>query len=142
MKKIPIVGADQWRLKADLGRASLYAMYASTTGCITTDPMVMTVPVDDHLVHRGDGVFESFKCVEGSMYNLDAHLRRLEVSCLAIGLSLPVELHLLKEVLVQTVRAGGQKMRWCVCWFREVWVQWELILRPVQESNFMWWYIH
>ena len=53
MKTIPVVGADKWRLKSDLGRASLYAMYASSTGYITTDPMVMTVPVDDHLVHRG-----------------------------------------------------------------------------------------
>ena len=106
MKTIPVVDADKWRLKSDLVRASLYAMYASTTGFITTDPMVMTVPVDDHLVHRGDGVFESFKCVEGSIYNLNAHLRRLEVSCSAIGLSLPIELNALREVVVQTVRAG------------------------------------
>ena len=51
-------------------------------------------------------MFESFKCVEGSIYNLNAHLRRLEVSCSAIGLSLPIELNALREVVVQTVRAG------------------------------------
>ena len=33
---------------------------ASVTSGIVTDPKLMTVPVDDHLVHRGDGVFEAF----------------------------------------------------------------------------------
>ncbi len=63
-----------------------YAMYSSLTGGITTDPVLMSVPVDDHLVHRGDGVFETMKCVAGKIYNAEAHLARLERSASGIGL--------------------------------------------------------
>lgn len=87
----------------------LYALYSSLTKGITTDPALMTVPLDDHLVHRGDGVFESFKCVNGNLYNLDAHLQRLEKSARAIGLALPADRGTLKSVIVQTVRAGGRR---------------------------------
>ena len=29
------------------------------TGCITTDPAAMVLPIDDHMVHRGHGVFDT-----------------------------------------------------------------------------------
>ena len=41
------------------------AMYSSVYDAITTDPVLMTVPIDDHMVHRGDGVFETLKTVNG-----------------------------------------------------------------------------
>lgn len=40
----------------------------------------MLIPIDDHMVHRGDGVFEAFKCVDGNIYQLDAHIDRLKNS--------------------------------------------------------------
>ena len=40
--------------------ANYYAMYSSWWGGITTEPNLMVVPVDDHMVHRGDGLFETF----------------------------------------------------------------------------------
>ena len=40
-----------------------YAMYSSVLGGVVLDPLLMQVPLDDHLVHRGDGVFDPFKCV-------------------------------------------------------------------------------
>jgi len=43
-----------------------YAMYSTVYGGVTTDPVLMTIPLDDHMVHRGDGVFEVFKCVNGN----------------------------------------------------------------------------
>ena len=43
-----------------------------------TDPRLMTIPLDDHLVHRGDGVFEALAIVGGKVYQLDAHLARLK----------------------------------------------------------------
>jgi len=30
-----------------------FAMYSSIHGGVVTDPVLMTLPVDDHLVHRG-----------------------------------------------------------------------------------------
>jgi branched-chain amino acid aminotransferase len=84
-------------------------MYSSVTDCIVKNQMMMMVPVDDHMVHRGDGVFESFKCVGGSIYNLNAHLERLERSCSQLGIDVPVSLNQLADIIVQTVRAGGEK---------------------------------
>ena len=37
------------------------SMYSSVLGGIVLDPVLMTVPMDDHLVHRADGVFDVFK---------------------------------------------------------------------------------
>lgn len=35
------------------------AMYSSAFGGITTDPAAMVIPIDDHMVHRGHGVFDT-----------------------------------------------------------------------------------
>ena len=35
------------------------AFYSSRLGGITTDPALMVVPMDDHLVHRGHAVFDT-----------------------------------------------------------------------------------
>ena len=56
------------------------AMYSSWIGGIITDPALMIVPVDDHIVHRGDGIFEAIKFVNRKIYGLDRHLQRLQRS--------------------------------------------------------------
>lgn len=87
----------------------LYAMYSGLTGGITTDPALMTVPVDDHLTHRGDGVFESLKCLDGNLYNVKAHLERLERSCKGIGMEMPCPQTELEQIICYTIRAGGRR---------------------------------
>lgn len=104
-----IVGRAEWLRRLPNGSRILHAMYSSVVDCIVTDPSLMMVPVDDHMVHRGDGVFESFKCVDGCLYNLGAHLERLERSCAALGIDLPCTLQEMGELIVQTVRAGGER---------------------------------
>lgn len=84
------------------------AMYSSYVGGLVTDPALMLVPVEDHVVHRGDGVFETLKCVTGGLYNLDAHLQRLERSAQGIGMVLPVSLDVLTRWIKATVRATGR----------------------------------
>jgi len=106
--KKEIVERGEWLARLPQKGAKLHAMYSSITDCIVTDPSVMVVPVDDHIVHRGDGVFESFKCVDGNIYNLGDHFARLERSCAALGLDLPVPLEEMADIAVQTVRAGGE----------------------------------
>ena len=83
------------------------AMYSSWLEGITIDPWLMSVPLDDHLVHRGDGVFEAAKCMNGRIYQFDRHLDRLAGSALAIRLDLPATLHEIKQITAATVRAGG-----------------------------------
>jgi len=86
-----------------------YAMYSSVYGGIVTDPALMLLPVDDHMVHRGDGVFEAFKCVNGSIYNMQGHLERLMHSAAGLSLVIPWSSGRIAEIVVDTVRAGGRK---------------------------------
>ncbi len=86
-----------------------YAMYSSVYDGLVTEPVLMMVPVDDHVVHRGDGIFETFKCVAGALYNLDAHLSRLERSAKALGFTVPVPMDELRNIIAETVRIGGQQ---------------------------------
>lgn len=75
--------------------ADYYAMYSSWLGGVTTDTALMTVPVDDHIVHRGDGVFEALRMKKGEFYLMKDHLDRLERSANLIGLPMS---HSKKEI--------------------------------------------
>jgi branched-subunit amino acid aminotransferase/4-amino-4-deoxychorismate lyase len=108
LKKV-VVGREEWLERLPNRDKKLYAMYSSVTDCIVTDQSVMTVPVDDHMVHRGDGVFESFKCMKGCLYNLEAHLARLEDSCTQLGLQLPVSRDEMAAIIIQTVQVGAEQ---------------------------------
>lgn len=109
----PILGGAEFaaRLAAPPAphQQQYFAMYSSVLGGIVTDPRLMLVPADDHLVHRGDGVFDTAKCVAGSLYNLEAHLDRLERSAARIFLAPPLDRPTLRAAVVATVRAGGHR---------------------------------
>ncbi|MFZ4403585.1 MAG: aminotransferase class IV [Pseudobdellovibrionaceae bacterium] len=82
-------------------QATYLAMYSTWLGGVTTDPSLMIVPIDDHIVHRGDGVFEAIKCVNGKIYLLQPHLDRLEISAEKIGLQLPHSKEEIKKIIFQ-----------------------------------------
>jgi branched-chain amino acid aminotransferase len=86
-----------------------YAMYSSVYGGVVTDPVLMTIPMDDHMVHRGDGVFEVFKCVNGNIYNLRAHLKRLGNSTKRLYIVPPFGMKEIERIVAETIRAGGHK---------------------------------
>ncbi|WVZ72972.1 hypothetical protein U9M48_021349 [Paspalum notatum var. saurae] len=52
------------------------AMYSSVVGGIILDPAMMQLPIDDHMVHRGHGVFDTAMILDGALYELDQHLDR------------------------------------------------------------------
>jgi len=113
MKSFQTLENQEWlaRLSAARGGLSntLYAMYSGLTGGITTDPALMSIPVDDHLPQRGDGVFESLKCLNGQLYNAEAHLARLERSCKGIGMKPPCPRAELIQIICDTILAGGKR---------------------------------
>ena len=95
MQDVKVLSAEELLERVLRGRkayhARYYAMYSSVWNGIVTDPTLMMLPVDDHVAHRGDGVFETAKCVKGGIYNLSAHLERLYHSAAPLNLVVPVD---------------------------------------------------
>ena len=109
MKKIDIDSFVEWaKIYQKTARHKLLAMYSSIFEGITTDPALMMVPMDDHLVHRGDGIFEALCCVRGNIYNMKMHLLRLEESAKVIQLRLPKTIEEISAVMIEVVRAGRE----------------------------------
>jgi branched-chain amino acid aminotransferase len=82
--------------------------YSSLWEGYTMDPALMVVPFDDHLVHRGDGVFETMKAVEGGVYNLDAHLQRLQRSSYQMGLAIRGGIAAVREKILALLAIAQQ----------------------------------
>ncbi len=66
------------------------------------------IPVIDHGLLYGDGIFEGMRIINRRVFRLDDHLRRLAVSARAIGLNIPVSRAALQELVLDTARAFGQ----------------------------------
>src|SRR5262245_23378639 len=66
-----------------------WAFYSSQLGGIVTDPALMVLPFDDHMVHRGHGIFDTAAIEGGKIYDLEAHLDRFIRSAANSKLKLP-----------------------------------------------------
>ncbi len=86
-----------------------YAMYSSIWNAITREPGLMLLPLDDHIVHRGDGLFETCRCDDGAVYNFDAHLDRLMDGARQIELAIPWSRDELTALCAAVLRAGGHR---------------------------------
>ena len=91
------------------GAAKVHAFYEHRVGMICKDPKVMLMPWDDHLVHRGDGVFEAMKFVDGRLYQLDPHLERMQRSSSSVYLDPPCSWEDIRELSLAVCRAGGRE---------------------------------
>ena len=65
------------------------------------------IPVTDHGLLYGDGVFEGIRYYNGKPFRLDAHLRRLADSARAIALSLPEPLPRITAIVQDVIAASG-----------------------------------
>src|SRR3970282_1944400 len=113
MAKIPVFTSEQaiaGLRRAIHGKAAnFYAMYSSILGGIVTDPALMVVPLDDHMVHRGHAVFDTAVLANGMLYQLDRHLGRLLRSAHMARIPLPFPLDQLRQVIIDTCAASGRK---------------------------------
>ncbi|KAI3468231.1 hypothetical protein Pfo_024894 [Paulownia fortunei] len=82
------------------------AMYSSIYGGVTTDPAAMVIPIDDHMVHRGHGVFDTAAIMDGYLYELDQHLDRFLGSAAMAKIKLPFARESIRRILIQTVSAS------------------------------------
>jgi len=109
---IPVLSTDdaiaRLRRSAHSKANNFYAMYSSVLGAIVTDPALMVLPLDDHMVHRGHAVFDTATLVHGMLYQLDPHLERLVTSAAAARIALPFPREQLRQIILETVAASRQ----------------------------------
>ncbi|MDL2313870.1 aminotransferase class IV [Desulfovibrio sp. OttesenSCG-928-C14] len=89
----PLLSTEEY-LKVLLGKerpgsSEVLLFYDYRLGVATSDPRLMLLPLDDHLVHRADGVFEVMKYLDRHIYQLDQHLERMQKSAAATRLEPP-----------------------------------------------------
>lgn len=86
-------------------------MYSSVMDAIVTDPALMNVPVDDHMVHRGHAVFDTCNVRKGKAYGLDMHLDRIinSASKARIDINDRWSKSDLRDVILQTIAATEKR---------------------------------
>jgi 4-amino-4-deoxychorismate lyase len=83
------------------------AFYSSQLGGVVTDPALMVIPFDDHMVHRGHGIFDTAGIVNGRIYDLEAHLDRFLKSAERSKLKVPSSRAEMRDVIIRTTAASG-----------------------------------
>jgi 4-amino-4-deoxychorismate lyase len=86
-----------------------YAFYSSQLGGIVTDPALMVIPFDDHMVHRGHGIFDTAAIVDGRIYDLEAHLDRFVLSAGRAKLKLQPSRSEMRDIIITTTAASGAR---------------------------------
>jgi len=84
-------------------------MYSSVLGGIITDPTLMVLPFDDHMVHRGHAVFDTAILANGMLYQLDRHLGRFLRSAEMARISLPFARPRLRQIIIDTAAASNRR---------------------------------
>jgi 4-amino-4-deoxychorismate lyase len=111
--KTPVLRAEdaiaRLRRSAHAKAANFYAMYSSILDGIITDPALMVLPLDDHMVHRGHAVFDTATLTHGMLYQLDPHLERLVRSADAARIPLPFAQERLRQIILETAAAARQR---------------------------------
>lgn len=104
-----------WLLSQSPEGSQNLLMYSSYWNAFVDDPRLMLIPMEDHLVHRGDGVFEAFKIIHGKIYLLKEHLNRLELSSRALELAWPMSRDKVENILnemvqLKKIQSGGLRI--------------------------------
>ncbi|TKW11916.1 hypothetical protein SEVIR_5G003700v4 [Setaria viridis] len=98
----------QDKCSSNTNRSTYPAMYSSVVGGIILDPAMMVLPIDDHMVHRGHGVFDTAMLLDGCLYELDAHLDRFLRSAAKARIdTAPFPRDALRSILLQMTAASG-----------------------------------
>lgn len=85
------------------------AFYSSQLGGVVTDPALMVIPFDDHMVHRGHGIFDTAGIVNGRIYDLEAHLDRFVRSAGHSNLPLYGSREQMRDIIIKTTALSGRR---------------------------------
>ncbi len=107
---LPVLGAEDvlagLRALRTRQPVKFSAFYSSQLGGIVTDPALMVIPFDDHMVHRGHGIFDTAGIVNGRIYDLEAHLDRFLGSAERSRLELFGSREEMRDIIIKTAAAS------------------------------------
>lgn len=66
----------------------------------------MVIHMDDHMVHRGHGVFDTALLTDGYLYQLPRHFARFKRSAKLAGLTLPRSDDAIMRIILDTAAAS------------------------------------
>ncbi len=89
------------------GSDRILAFYDSRVDLICRDASLLLIPLDDHMCHRGDGLFESIAFRDRRIFALDAHLSRLEDGSRILDIKPPCDFARIEEIIKDAASAGG-----------------------------------
>ena len=87
------------------GTDALLGFYDHRIGAMCRDPRLLLIPLDDHICHRGDGLFESICFRQGRIFGLEAHLQRMRQGAETLELSPPCSWDELRDIICGLCRA-------------------------------------
>ncbi|CAG9327260.1 unnamed protein product [Blepharisma stoltei] len=90
-----------------LSHLQIKAMYNSMIGGIITDPAFMTIPIDDHMVHRGHVVFDTVSIVNGRAFTLQSHVNKIIRAATNAKIELPLSKEAMSSSLKQLAASAG-----------------------------------
>lgn len=109
---VPVLDVAAWTARLmelpRYGAANVTAFYEHRMGAICRDPHLLLVPLDDHMVHRGDAIFESLSLLEGRIVQLDAHLERMKHSADVLALEPPCPWEDVRRIIIDVAVTGGE----------------------------------
>src|SRR4029450_3892006 len=79
-----------------------YAFYSSQLVGIVPDTALMVIPFDDHMVHRGHGIFDTAGLIDGRIYDLEAHLDRFLMSAERSKLRVAPSRAEMRDIIIKT----------------------------------------
>eukprot|EP00903_Cladosiphon_okamuranus_P008756 g8388.t1 len=111
--KLPVLQQDAFieRMRSALPAASnagFRSFYSSLAGGVVTDPALMVLPIDDHMVHRGHAVFDTCNVHKDRAYGLHFHLDRLLKSAAFARIEHSYSKEALRNIILATIAAGGR----------------------------------
>ena len=106
-----LVSSDRWRTtlrdKRENVRADYLAFYSSYLDMITTDVCDMQIPLDDHLIHRGHGVYDTGTVSYGRLYEFRRHVERLISSAKKSMIQVKWSIESIVSLVRETVLCSG-----------------------------------
>ena len=104
-------------LEAAHARAAAHhgAFYSSVLGGIVTEPGLMVLHTDDHMVHRGHGVYDVVPLSGGALYQLHEHIDRLLAAADAAGIPVRLGPAEVKRIVLDTA-AASMKLNGAHAW--------------------------